>query len=320
MTAKQAVVRRIAGAAVALVGAFVVLSSVADAKRPPGAGDNKAPTTPTNLRITSSSDYSISLAWDASTDNSTNWWYCVQVDGGNCLRVSQPQTTITRSNLTPDRTTTWTVYAIDAAGNRSASSNTVTFTTPPDTMPPSPAPTLTAAIVVPTWVQVTWTESVDNTTQVAYRVFLDGDVIWESVGYRFAFAFHLQPDSTHELKVVARDGFGNATESNVLTLTTPPKSDDIPPSAPTNLTLGFQSSPGEAWLSWNQSTDDTDPQSLIRYEVFFNDFHHDDDGAIGSGGTIAYCREVTGSATIVVRAIDTSGNMSAPSNALAFDC
>jgi hypothetical protein len=54
--------------------------------------------------------------------------------------------------------------------------------------------------------------------------------------------------------------------------------------------------------------------------VFFNDFHHDGDGAIGSGNTIAYCREVTGQATIVVRAIDTSGNMSAPSNAIPFDC
>ena len=34
----------------------------------------------------------------------------------------------------------------------------------------------------------------------------------------------------------------------------------------------------------------------------------------------AYCREVTGQATIVVRAVDTSGNMSAPSNAIPFDC
>jgi hypothetical protein len=54
--------------------------------------------------------------------------------------------------------------------------------------------------------------------------------------------------------------------------------------------------------------------------VFFNDFHHDDDGAIGSTNTIAYCRVVTGQATIVVRAIDTSGNVSEPSNAIPFDC
>jgi chitodextrinase len=311
--------RRAAFASGLLVLVFVFASASA-AKRPPGTGDNKAPTTPTNLRITASSDYSISLAWDASTDNSTNWWYCVQIDGGNCLRVTPPQTTLTWSNLTPNRTTTWTVYAIDAGGNRSGTSNAVTFTTPPDTAAPSPAPTLTAALVFPTWVHLTWTRSFDNVTDVSYRVLLDGDVVSDSVGYTFAFAFHLLPSSTHEFKVIARDFNGNSVESNVVTVTTPPKSDDNAPTVPTNLTLGFQSSQGEAWLSWAPSIDDTDPQGYIRYEVFFNDFHHDDDGAIGSTNTIAYCREVTGQAVIVVRAVDTSGNVSEPSNAIPFDC
>ena len=310
---------RAALASVFLVLAFVFVAA-SPAKRPPAPGDKQAPTAPTGLRITSSSDYGISLAWSASTDNSTNWWYCVQVDGAGCFRVNPPQTTFTRSNLTPGRTTTWTVYAIDAAGNRSASSNAVAFTTPADTTAPSPAPTVTASIVVPTWVHITWTESVDNTTQVSYTVILDGKVVWDSVGYRLFTAYHLLPSSTHQFEIRARDGFGNVAQSNVLTVTTPPKQDDVAPSAPTNVTLGFQSSQGEAWLSWNQSTDDTDPQPLIRYEVFFNDFHHDDDGAIGSGGTIAYCREVTGPAQIVVRAIDTSGNVSEPSNVIPFDC
>jgi chitodextrinase len=298
---------------------FVAAPS-AGKKPPPTQSDKQAPTTPTNLRITSSTDTSISLAWDASTDNSTNWWYCVQRDGGGCFRVEQPGTTFTMSRLAPDRTTTWTVYAIDAAGNRSGNSNSVTFTTPPDTTAPSPAPAVSAAIVVPTWVHITWTKSFDNITDVSYRVLLDGNVVWDSVAYTFFTAFHLLPSSTHEFKVIARDGFGNAAESSVLTVTTPPKRDDVAPTAPTNLTLGFQSSQGEAWLSWGQATDDTDPESLIRYEVFFNDFHHDDDGAIGSGGTIAYCRVVTGTAVIVVRAIDTSGNVSEPSNAIPFDC
>ena len=72
--------------------------------------------------------------------------------------------------------------------------------------------------------------------------------------------------------------------------------------------------------AWTQSTDDTDPQSQIRYEVYFNGVQHDDDGAIGGGSTIAYCRSVTGPAEIVVRAVDTSGNVSGPSNAIPFDC
>jgi hypothetical protein len=298
----------------------LVFVAATPAKRPPSPGDKRAPTTPTNLRITASSSTSISLAWNASTDDSTSWWYCVQRNGAGCIRVDQPTTTFTMSNLTPDRTTSWSVYAIDAAGNRSASSNAVTHTTPPDTTPPT-TPTLSATIVVPTWVQVNWTTSVDDTSQVSYRVFLDGQAVWDSVGYTFVIAYHLEPSSTHEFRVVARDAHGNTAESNVLTVTTPPKRDDVPPSAPTNLQLGFQSSQGEAWLTWNQSTDDTDPQSLIRYEVFFGPFHNDGDGNIGAGQTIAYCREATGPTDIVVRAVDTSGNMSEPSNTIfGFDC
>lgn len=307
-------------AASVLVLALVFVGAT-PAKRPPSPGDKQAPTAPTNLRITSSSDTSISLAWNASTDNTTNWWYCVQRDGAGCIRVDPPQTTFTMSNLMPNRTTSWSVYAIDAAGNRSANSNAVTHTPPPDTTPPSPAPTVSATIVVPTWVRVDWTKSFDNTTEASYRVLLDGQPIWESVGYTFVIAYHLEPSSTHQFQVIARDGHGNTTAGNVLTVTTPPKRDDVPPSAPTNLKLGFQSSQGEAWLTWDQSTDDTDPQSLIRYEVFFGPFHNDGDGNIGAGQTIAYCREATGPTDIVVRALDTSGNMSAPSNTIfGFDC
>ena len=306
-------------AASALVLALVFAAGT-PAKPPSSPGDKQSPTTPTNLRITASSATSISLAWNAGTDNSSNWWYCVQKDGDGCFRVDPPRTTFTMTNLMPDRTTTWTVYAIDARGNRSGNSNTVTHTTPPDTTPPGPAPTLSAAIVVPTWIHVTWTQSVDSQTQVFYKLVLDGRVISESVGWQFYTALHLEPSSTHEFQVIARDAYGNNVASNVLTVTTPPKLEDVPPSAPTNLALGFQSSQGEAWLSWSQSSDDTDPQSRIRYEVYFNGVQHDDDGAIGGGSTIAYCRTVTGPAQIVVRAVDTSGNVSGPSNAIPFDC
>jgi hypothetical protein len=64
MTAKKAVVRRAAGAALALVLALVVVGSVAAA----GRGDRTPPTTPTNLRVTSLSQTAVTLAWDPSTD------------------------------------------------------------------------------------------------------------------------------------------------------------------------------------------------------------------------------------------------------------
>jgi hypothetical protein len=38
------------------------------------AAAGRAPTTPTNLRITGTTDTSISLAWNASTHHSANFW------------------------------------------------------------------------------------------------------------------------------------------------------------------------------------------------------------------------------------------------------
>jgi hypothetical protein len=73
-----------------------------------------------------------------------------------------------------------------------------------------------------------------------------------------------------------------------------------------------------AWLDWQQSTDDTDPQSEILYDVYLNGVRNDD-GVIGYGSTITYCRE-PGPTTIVIKAVDTSGNVSAPSNEIIFNC
>jgi hypothetical protein len=66
------------------------------------------------------------------------------------------------------------------------------------------------------------------------------------------------------------------------------------------------------------STDDADPQSQILYEVYLNGVRNDD-GVIGYGSTVTYCRE-PGPTAIVLRAVDTSGNRSGASNAIDFAC
>jgi hypothetical protein len=43
------------------------------------------------------------------------------------------------------------------------------------------------------------------------------------------------------------------------------------------------------------------------------------DGLVGGTNTIAYCRDI-GPTTVVLRAVDTSGNRSGPSNALSINC
>jgi chitodextrinase len=284
---------------------LVIALTLASASAASAVGpDRTPPTRPTNLRITASTATSVSLAWNASTDNSTNWWYLVN----GAFRVNPPQTTFTRPLLWPNTTYAFTVIAIDQAGNRSPGSNSVSFTTPPDTTPPT-APVLSTTLVRPNWIGLTWTRSTDNISQVWTTLLMDGvntDIVG-FIGVQSNFVLDLQPSSTHTFQVKVGDAFGNTNQSNVVTVTTPPVTDTVPPTAPTNL-YAFDGGCPEAWMSWSASTDNVD--AMILYEVYR-------DGVLDSRatGTSTVTYVDPGVHTFVLKAVDGSGNRSGPSNA-----
>ncbi|GAA0583679.1 hypothetical protein HPO96_09380 [Kribbella sandramycini] len=92
-----------------------------------GAGDTSAPTAPGNLRVTGTSTSTVSLAWNASTDNIGVVAY--DVYSGSTQLITTDATTGTVGGLTPGTTYTFTVRARDAAGNSSPAGNAVTATT-----------------------------------------------------------------------------------------------------------------------------------------------------------------------------------------------
>ena len=302
------------GIAAALVFSLLLVAAPASAAR-----DRTPPTTPTNLRITASTANSVSLAWNASTDNSSNWWYCVQSGGAGCVRVDPPRTTLTRTFSLPATTFTFSVYAVDIAGNRSATSNTVSFTTAPDTTPPSPAPVISVSRLLPTRAVLTWPQPVDDFGgQVWTTFFVNGDVFGyaDSLGPPTRTLLTLTPETTYTFQVSVRDKTGNTATGPSLVVTTPAKTDEQAPTAPTGLRA---STPDglDLDLSWNASTDNTDPQSEIRYDVFVDGVLK----AVGLGTRTILSCESTDPVAIVVRAVDTSGNVSGPSNTVVFvDC
>jgi hypothetical protein len=310
-------VRRTVLVASVLALAFVFVAG-ASAKRPPPPPGDTGPTAPAKLRLTVNGPYSITLAWDASKTSASNWWYCIQRNGLGCIRVDPPQTTFTFSKLWPGTTFNYSVIAITSTGKRSAPSNTVTYTTPPDTTPPT-APTLSVTGVWPVRVSVAWTTSVDDVgSQVWYTLVVDGSPYGgDMLGSRSALVLDRSPATTYEFKVTVRDYFGNTNQSNVVTVTTPAATDSTPPTTPTNLRLSPESSSPEIWLEWDQSTDDTDPQSQILYDVYVNGVP--EHVAIGYSDELVYCRD-TGPNTLTVQAIDTSGNASGHSNEIVFIC
>nr|WP_252980975.1 carbohydrate binding domain-containing protein [Streptomyces chartreusis] len=94
---------------------------------PGGGSDSQAPSVPGSLRSTGKTSSSVSLAWNASTDNVGVTGYDVFRGSTQVLSVSGTSATV--SGLSPSTGYTFTVKARDAAGNVSAASNAVTVTT-----------------------------------------------------------------------------------------------------------------------------------------------------------------------------------------------
>ena len=95
--------------------------------------DTQAPTTVTNLAIPSKTTNSISLTWNASTDNVAVTSYDVYMNGSLKSNVTSTSTTIT--GLNPSTSYSFYVKAKDAAGNASVNSSTVSGTTNASTAP-----------------------------------------------------------------------------------------------------------------------------------------------------------------------------------------
>lgn len=89
--------------------------------------DTQAPTAPANLRSTSKTATSVSLAWNASTDNVGVTGY--DVYNGSAKAATVTGTSATVSGLSPKTAYSFTVKARDAAGNVSAASAAVSVTT-----------------------------------------------------------------------------------------------------------------------------------------------------------------------------------------------
>ncbi|OQR62563.1 chitinase [Streptomyces maremycinicus] len=92
-----------------------------------GGSDTQAPTTPGGLTSTGKTSSSVSLSWNASSDNVGVTGYDVYSGSARVLTVSGTSATV--SGLSASTAYTFTVRARDAAGNTSGASNSVSVTT-----------------------------------------------------------------------------------------------------------------------------------------------------------------------------------------------
>ena len=274
--------------------------------------DRKPPTTPTNLRVTAVGPYTVTLAFNPSTDNSGNFQYVVC-----CANVSSQtfpgagSSLVYTSGLEPNRPWTLRMYARDAAGNWSQPSNSVTFTTTADTVPPA-QPVVSVTDVGPTHVSLMWSAS-DNDPSLRYTVRLNGAPVLSATANTSQIFPLLEPETTYVFSVQARDSGGNnspVSEDKPAT-TEAPNPDDV--TAPTTPALGTGYVEGcEVQLIWTESTDDFDPQFAIEYEIYLNGVHVDS-SALRFTNRVVYANQ-NGVNTFAVAAVDSAGNRSAFSN------
>lgn len=92
--------------------------------------DTQPPSTPTNLTATAVSQNQINLSWNASTDNVGVAKYQV-FRNNNSVAIAEPSTTtFGDASVVPGTTYSYTVRAVDAAGNVSAHSASASASTP----------------------------------------------------------------------------------------------------------------------------------------------------------------------------------------------
>ncbi|GLW46519.1 endoglucanase [Streptomyces sp. NBRC 14336] len=92
-----------------------------------GGTDTTAPSAPGNLRATGTTSSTVSLAWNAATDNVGVTGYVIYRDGTQVATASGTSSTV--GGLAASTTYGFTVRARDAVGNLSPASNTVSATT-----------------------------------------------------------------------------------------------------------------------------------------------------------------------------------------------
>jgi chitodextrinase len=181
--------------------------------------DTTPPSAPTGLTVSSRTDRSVRLTWNAASDNVAVTGYVV-FRGGTQVGTTTT-TSYTDSGLAPSTAYSYTVRARDAAGNTSPPSASVSVTTqPPDTVAPSAPTGLAASGVTSASATLSWTAATDNYGVATYYVYRNGLPTGSTAGTSYTDS-NLLPSTTYSYTVLAADAAGNLSASSAaLSVTT----------------------------------------------------------------------------------------------------
>ncbi|MFG1680911.1 glycosyl hydrolase family 18 protein [Nonomuraea sp. NPDC049269] len=173
-----------------------------------GGTDTTAPSVPANLRSTGATASSLSLAWDAATDNVGVTGY--DVYRGSTQVTTATGTTYTDTGLAAATSYTYTVRARDAAGNISTASAAVTASTSGGTGAPGQPGTPNVTGTTSSSITLSWGAS--SGTVTGYRVY-EGTTVKATVTGTSATIGSLSACTSHTYTVKAYNSVGESAAS-----------------------------------------------------------------------------------------------------------
>jgi Raf kinase inhibitor-like YbhB/YbcL family protein len=188
-----------------------------------GPVDTEKPTPPRNLRQDPAKPptaTTVSLVWDAATDNVGVAQYHIFQHGQEMLKVPGTQLSATVTGLTADTEYDWTVFALDATPNLSDASNNVlikTLPSPPDDQAPTAPGNLRATGSTSTSVTLAWNPSTDNVGVTGYEIFKNNETTPTSTADGSATSTivgNLAPNTEYTFTVKAKDAKGNRSPAS----------------------------------------------------------------------------------------------------------
>jgi chitodextrinase len=260
--------------------------------------DTTPPAAPGALTGTATNGAAV-LSWTAPADNVGVTSYAVVRDGVQTATTTS--TSWTDPASAAGTTATYAVRAIDAAGNTSEPSATVTVSVPADVDTVAPtAPTGVTARLSGGRPVISWRAASDNVGVTSYDVLRGGLVVGSATGLSYTDATAPQGRSS-SYTVRARDARGNTgPASKAVTLAVP---DSTAPTPPTGLTATRART--SVKLAWKAATDNV---AVTRYLVYRGTTRV---ASVAASTTTVTVSGLTSGAryTFTVAAVDAAGNV-----------
>lgn len=184
--------------------------------------DTLAPTAPTGLAASNITATSLTLNWNASTDNIAVTGYDIYQNGNKINTSAVTATTYNVTGLSQASFYSFYVRALDGAANVSANSNTINVNTP-DVQAPTAPSGLASSNLTSTSLTLTWTASTDNVGVTGYDIYRNGTKINVSPVTSLSYdVTGLTASTAYSFYVQSFDAAGNfSANSNTINVTTP---------------------------------------------------------------------------------------------------